>query len=215
MPDVPSGSTPVPAAATITSMADTREDQLLLALRHGLGAKHGGMEILASGRRKAVIQGIVQVLIVIVRSHLQLSGNAIIWGLFWIGYSGFGFFMFTPRKGTPQYRAVPDHSSILPKLAVYIVLASTLIAVTTSRGFSEIDRLQAIERALERSQHATNNRSVGAAAGERRRSHGAARPARRASRDTHTTRPPSSRGGGGGQARAQGLVPRARELLAW
>ena len=123
------------------------EVQLLTALSAGMGAHRTGVQILADGRKKVVVQGIVHVILTIVRARLRASGDAFIFATFWLAYSVFGYFMFTPSvrcaKAPPQHKAIPDLAAILPKLAVYIVLAGALIAVVTARGFAEIDRLQA------------------------------------------------------------------------
>lgn len=122
-----------------------KEREMLVALNTAQGTKTSA-ELLATGRSMAIKQAVVQCIITFVKSGGHISGDTLINATFWILYAGFGYLMFTPRRANTLRRTLPDLRAIVPKLLIFIVQGTLVVAVVTARSFTEYDRDEHVER---------------------------------------------------------------------
>jgi len=128
------------AGANIAVHDGSEADKLLEKLKQETGSLLGGLDALEKGRGFAWKQALVQCAIVLARSKAHLDASTLIHVFFWIVYSAWGYFMFTPNKGgKPVRESFPNLSAIYPKLVIYIVTAIILVAVVSARSFVSID----------------------------------------------------------------------------
>ena len=117
------------------------EDALILELNgteHHANQSFTGKALLQMGRQFACLQAVVMSVKTLLRSK-TFTGWTILKVAFWLTYSAYGFFMFTPRAGLGR----SGIGGIVPKLAIYTILATVLVSVYTARSFAAFDRAAA------------------------------------------------------------------------
>ena len=122
-----------------------QERELLVSLNAAQGTKTSS-ELLATGRGMAIKQAVVQCIITLIKSQGHISGDTLIYASFWILYAGFGYLCFTPRKFNTHRRTLPDLKWIVPRLLIFIVQGTLVVAVVTARSFTSFDRDEHAER---------------------------------------------------------------------